>query len=208
MKKLKVHYIDGNINTAEIIHSVLNKQEKHQLQYYLWLKEQDKPEVFFSLAHDQYSLLLKFFVREKEIRSGVTKINGPVWEDSCVEFFVSFDGSNYYNFELNCIGTILAAFGNNRNHRSFLSETVLKTLETHTELTKNHNGFYWEITIIIPKDIFIHDTLPTWRGIVCKGNFYKCGDGLSQPHFLSWNNIESEIPDFHLSKYFGELLFL
>jgi hypothetical protein len=40
-----------------------------------------------------------------------------------------------------------------------------------------------------------------------RGNFYKCGDNLPRPHFLAWNNIQSEEPNFHLSAFFGDLLF-
>ncbi|WP_091380560.1 carbohydrate-binding family 9-like protein [Mucilaginibacter mallensis] len=31
---------------------------------------------------------------------------------------------------------------------------------------------------------------------------------MPQPHFLAWNNIESEHPNFHLSDFFGKALFL
>ncbi len=39
-------------------------------------------------------------------------------------------------------------------------------------------------------------------------NFYKCGDKLRTPHFLSWNKIEIEKPDFHRPDFFGELHFI
>ena len=31
-----------------------------------------------------------------------------------------------------------------------------------------------------------------------KANFYKCGDKLPVPHFLSWKPINVPAPDFHL----------
>ncbi len=40
-----------------------------------------------------------------------------------------------------------------------------------------------------------------------KANFYKCGDELQTPHFLSWNPIEIEKPDFHRPDFFGTLRF-
>jgi hypothetical protein len=40
-----------------------------------------------------------------------------------------------------------------------------------------------------------------------RGNFYKCGDSLSVPHFLSWQPIDNPTPNFHLEKFFGELDF-
>ena len=43
--------------------------------------------------------------------------------------------------------------------------------------------------------------------LVAKGNFYKCGDMLSKPHFLSWNPIDTPSPDFHVPASFGLLTF-
>jgi hypothetical protein len=40
-----------------------------------------------------------------------------------------------------------------------------------------------------------------------KANFYKCGDELQTPHFLSWNPIEIDQPDFHRPDFFGTLEF-
>ena len=38
-------------------------------------------------------------------------------------------------------------------------------------------------------------------------NFYKCGDKLQTPHFLSWNPIDLEKPNFHCPEFFGMLRF-
>lgn len=38
-------------------------------------------------------------------------------------------------------------------------------------------------------------------------NFYKCGDKLQTPHFLSWNPINLEKPNFHCPEFFGTLNF-
>ena len=38
-------------------------------------------------------------------------------------------------------------------------------------------------------------------------NFYKCGDELPTPHFLSWNPIEWAEPSFHRPEQFGKLIF-
>ena len=39
------------------------------------------------------------------------------------------------------------------------------------------------------------------------GNFYKCASGSSQPHYLSWNPINTEKPDFHRPDFFGKIIF-
>ncbi|HWI90777.1 MAG TPA: carbohydrate-binding family 9-like protein [Flavisolibacter sp.] len=209
MKTLKVSFI-GNKEFSDIeqLHSILNEQQKHVLEFHLWKNENDyKPAVCFSIAHNNRCILLKFFVEEKEIRSNVTKINGAVWEDSCVEFFVLFDETGYYNLEFNCIGTILAAFRKSKNERTVLSEDILKKIETSTKLNKKNNRFYWEMLIMIPVELFVRHSIQSLHGIVCKANFYKCGDGLAQPHYLAWANIKTDQPNFHLPEFFGEVWF-
>lgn len=209
MKTLTAFSInENNSQDPEMLHSFLDDQEKHALEFHLWKNGNEKrPEVFFSIAHNHRSVLLKFYVEEKEIRACVTQTNGAVWEDSCVEFFISPDGTGYYNFEFNCLGTVHAAFGESRNGRRLLPEQLLKKIGTHTRLTKKEDQYYWEILAAIPIEAFAFHSLQSLDGMIGKANFYKCGDGLSHPHYLSWSIIRVERPNFHLPEFFGEIRF-
>lgn len=52
--------------------------------------------------------------------------NGRVWEDACVEFFVSPEGDDrYYNFECNCAGRLLIQGGAVNERRPTASQEVL-----------------------------------------------------------------------------------
>ncbi|MBP5277596.1 MAG: hypothetical protein J6Z18_03800, partial [Prevotella sp.] len=44
-------------------------------------------------------------------------------------------------------------------------------------------------------------------GMSFRANFYKCGDLLPKPHFLSWNAVEIPQPDFHRPDQFGKVTF-
>ena len=50
-------------------------------------------------------------------------------------------------------------------------------------------------------------SLTDWSGLKAKVNLYKCGDKLSQPHFLSWKPISAPKPDFHLPEFFEQIKF-
>ncbi|HEX8038127.1 MAG TPA: carbohydrate-binding family 9-like protein [Chryseosolibacter sp.] len=39
-------------------------------------------------------------------------------------------------------------------------------------------------------------------------DFYKCGDNLPEPHFITWNDVKAPKPDFHLPEFFGRINFL
>ena len=65
----------------------------------------------------------------------------------------------------------------------------------------------WEATLEGSFNVFFKhsDFLPDGKEITA--NFYKCGDDLTVPHFVSWNPIKTEKPDFHRPEFFGKLKF-
>lgn len=207
MKTLKVSFIDLHEQAPlPEIQSRLLKLERHELNFLLWSSATDKPTVFFSIAHNNQSIFIHFDVKEKFFRAVEKNTNGPVWQDSCVEFFLALNDSNYYNIEINAIGTRLAGFGANRNDRGFLPKQAVEKIVTYSTLEQG-DVHHWSLTLKIPVDIFIHDKIETLEGKKCRANFYKCGDKLPVAHYLAWNDIKSAQPNFHLSEYFGEIEF-
>jgi hypothetical protein len=67
--------------------------------------------------------------------------------------------------------------------------------------------FYWELTIAIPLETFTNHKLSELKGKIFRANFYKCGDKLSEMHYLTWNRVETNNPDFHQPAFFGEIKF-
>ena len=63
----------------------------------------------------------------------------------------------------------------------------------------------WEVALIIPASTFFLHELGSFAGRDIRANFYKCGDLLQTPHFLSWNPIDLPKPDFHCPQFFGLL---
>ena len=65
----------------------------------------------------------------------------------------------------------------------------------------------WEASWSIPL-AFLRQFCPEaafageWRA-----NVYKCGDRTVRPHYLSWNPVASDTPDFHRPQDFGVLDF-
>lgn len=188
--------------------SLLRQEEKHNLSYTPWSSFPYKADVAFTLITGTNCFCLQFRVDEKNIKAQYTKANDPVYEDSCVEFFISLDeGNTYYNFEFNCIGTVLCGFGNNRHNRERLPEALLNKIKCQAIIQRQKEKEHWELTVIIPFSLLQHYDLSALDGKKGKANFYKCGDELPEPHYISWSNIKSNKPDFHLPESFGELLF-
>jgi len=168
------------------------------------------PEVLFRIAHNGEAILLNFRINESDIKAVCNRDNGRIWEDSCVEFFISFSKESYYNIECNCIGKLLIAVGSGKEIRVPLPEALLKNIGRWSSLgnspIENHSGD-WEVSLVIPKEIFHQEMIKTFKSVKARGNFYKCGDCLQIPHFLSWNPIQCDTPNFHRPDFFGQLLF-
>lgn len=174
-----------------------------------------KPDVTLFCGHTGRELVLKYRVREDYIAAKHTRINSEVYRDSCVEFFISPGGSRYYNFEFNCIGTVYAAFGGpDQENRVLLEEKKVSQIKTFSTLG---NGYMdtrrttqpWELTAAIPFALFGEIDFSTLKGRTFRGNFFKCGDDLPVPHYLSWNPVNRKgTPNFHLPEFFGELQFV
>jgi len=154
------------------------------------------------------SISAVFNVTEPTVRAVNTGFNQPVWQDSCVELFWSFDKKNYYNFEINCIGSILAQYGENRHSRKFIDPQVLELIRVSSSLGSKPFGVKksvtnYQIKVFIPKTVFIFDENPDLINV--SGNIYKCADLSPTPHYMYLFEINTGKPDFHRPEYFKDL---
>lgn len=201
MKEIKIFY---QLNTNPGFKSI---ETFHAIDEQPWAAT-DAANAGFHLSYTDKYLRLEFIVSEKHLMAIHNQINQPVYKDSCVEFFIGFEhDKGYYNFEFNCTGTALVGFGEGKE-RELLPAELIRRIETEVSIKPEHEGFIsWNIVIHIPFQLFIKHRITTFKGRVCRANFYKCGDDLQEPHSLTWNKIQSEEPNFHLPKFFGELVF-
>lgn len=134
-----------------------------------------------------------------------TKNGGKVWQDSALEFFVSFGPEGYINMEGNALGVHLAEFGQGRADRKDISGVFF------SESFRTEKG--WGILYLISFQN-LQLFFPSLRskqlvdGYTFRGNFYKTGirpeSGID--HYGMWNEVISEKPDFHRPEYFGEFI--
>lgn len=182
-----------------------DKLEPHPVACVNWSDYPYAPKVSVRVAHSDDALALLFEVEEEHLRGLTLESNGAVWEDSCVEFFIENPaGEGYFNFEINCIGTALAALRRSRTDAThFTAEQMAKVRYfgslPHAPIDSQGEGQRWWMVEIIPFAVLGEERAP--KSIRC--NFYKCGDRCRRPHFLSWSPIDSEEPNFHCPEFFG-----
>ncbi|THU32449.1 hypothetical protein FAM09_27025 [Niastella caeni] len=212
MNFLRVPYLNGIDQHTSLrdISGILDKAPRQQLVYVPWADFPYRPEVLFSIAHGCDAVFIKYFVKEKTVRAVNNTLNSPVYKDSCVEFFIGFGNEPaYYNFEFNCIGTHLIGYGANNTDRTLLPNEISQQVKYKSELTNDQNQetIGWELTLLIPVSVFYFHNIQSINGRQCVANFYKCGDELPEPHFVTWSNIQWPQPNFHLRQFFGTLVF-
>ena len=171
------------------------------------------PDVKFRIAHTGSDILLEYRVKEASVRAVADVDNGRVWEDSCCEFFfqVPGDKENYYNMECNCGETLLIGYGRKGEREHALPE-VTATVDRWSSLGKapfeeRAGECEWQLALWIPAGAFFRHQIKSFDGMIARANFYKCGDKLTTPHFLSWNPINLPEPCFHCPEFFGSIRF-
>ncbi|MES2808088.1 MAG: carbohydrate-binding family 9-like protein [Bacteroidota bacterium] len=211
MQQLSIPFLHlQSASTITDISLKLDEIRQHPLTYLLWQQPKITPQTSVAVAYNESHIFLKFYVDEPHVKADHKEINTEVYRDSCVEFFVSFgDDAGYYNLEFNCIGTCLGQFGVDKQSRHFVHSEILKNIQTQSCFkTSNFESLYrWELTVVIPNDVFIYHNLQHTTPPQLRLNFYKCGDDLPESHFLAWSKPVSNEPNFHMPQYFGTAYF-
>ena len=178
-----------------------------------WAEYSYQPQVQFRMAYCDSAFLLQYQVKEQAVRAVAAADNGEVWKDSCVEFFVMPDDDGlYYNFEFNCAGTCLMSVGTSRYDRVSAQPALIAPIRRLPSLGRQpfderKSETEWNMTLVIPYTCLFRHPDYSPAGKTIHANFFKCGDELSVPHFLSWNSIKTEKPDFHRPEFFGTVRF-
>lgn len=209
----RIESLDSLTDTHDIIRLLDDQGTRASVDTCNWPdKYPYRPLATFVAAHTGQNLYIDFLVRCNYLRAENTADQSPVSQDSCVEFFVEpKPGGHYWNFEFNCIGAI------NASHRAERPKPVRLTTEELAMVRryascgnrpfKELEGlFTWNLMVVIPLALIGADT-PIALGTAMRGNFYKCASACSMPHYLSWNAIRTDTPDFHRPESFGTLIF-
>ena len=165
------------------------------------------------IARTEESLLVDFRVSGLDLRVQSLEDKGRIWEDSACEIFLQVPGSKeYFNFEVNAAGRLVAARGEGREGRKPLADeafgqivriTSVEGLPLVDEPVNYEGGIWnWRVLLIIPFEVLGLDEAPA----VLKGNIYKCGDLTAHPHYVTWAPVGTPSPDYHRPEFFGDFV--
>jgi hypothetical protein len=191
-----------------------------EIQHFRPESSEHRPLTSARLLYGERGLHGIFRVQDRYVRCLRTQYHDPVWKDSCVEFFAQpRPDRGYFNFEFNCGGAFLCCYITNPEPAGdFFKEFVKlpaaigQTIQAHSSLPPRiepeiDQPVSWTLSFFIPITLFEHylgplGSLPgqTWRG-----NFFKCAEENSHPHWASWSPVDQF--NFHRPNCFGSLKF-
>ena len=213
MKTLKVPYVPSldKLDLKDVAERMETDASRQSIDVVNWKEIPYKPVVAVDIARGDKDLYLHYFVRGLSLRAMAYEDGEYVHPDSCVEFFMRKEEELFYmNFEFNCIGTCLAARGNGRHNRTPFTSNEFAKIRRHSNVSRvafeEKKGIHaWELTVAIPFELMGLDASNLPDKI--RGNFYKCADETSYPHYVTWSPINLPAPDYHCPEHFGEICF-
>lgn len=159
-------------------------------------------------------------VEDQYVRSIRTEYLSEVWKDSCVEFFVQPRiEKGYFNLEMNAGGAHLCWYIEDPTRDATgLKKFTKVPSELGTEIQirstfpkvvdpEIKEPTTWELSFFLPRNVLetFVGTLGDFKGQQWRGNFFKCAEDLSHPHWASWSPVDEF--NFHLPRCFGTLIF-
>lgn len=188
-----------------------------ELAHYMGNPPLHFPRVEVKLVYSDLALYSIFRVEDQHVRATTKAHQGPVYEDSCVELFFTPEANRqqrYFNLEVNCSGKILFHYQSKPRNGISLPDSSISKIDIASTLPsiiepENNAPLTWLVAWRLPFEVlsaYPGFTVPQ-SGTVWHGNFYKCADKSSHPHWLTWAEIDHPKPDFHRPDCFGELIF-
>jgi hypothetical protein len=179
-----------------------------------------RPRTQVRLVYGAAGLRGIFDIQDQYVRSVRTNYMDEVWKDSCVEFFIQpRRDAGYFNLEMNAGGAHLCCYIEDPERapggfKKFtrLPEEIGRRIQVQSTLPKvidpeMTGPVRWQLNFFVPFDVLegYVGTLGEVRGQEWRGNFYKCADEGSHPHWGSWAPVDEF--DFHLPRCFGGIQF-
>lgn len=184
---------------------------------FLWCDPDQEPRAVARLLYNDEELFLQYQVESDHIHAETTALNGPVWEDSCVELFAAVDPArrdHYVNFEVNCLGTVHLGVGTDRTDRDLITPELAESIRVRTSVdgptkTPARDDEHWWVAVAIPFETLTRLTgtpVTPKRGTVWYGNVHRLRSKPTRM-FAAWTPVETSEPDFHQPSTFGKLVF-
>jgi hypothetical protein len=199
---------------------IWEQAETLEIQHFRPESSDHRPHTSARLLHDARGIHCIFRVQDRYVRCLRTEYHDPVWKDSCVEFFAQpKPDRGYFNFEFNCGAAFLCCHITNPERtpdgfKEFVKvpANLGRMIQAGSSLSQRIDPeitepMVWALRFFIPFALFEHylGPLGVVTGQVWRGNFFKCAEDNSHPHWASWSPVDEF--NFHRPNCFGTIQF-
>jgi hypothetical protein len=183
---------------------------------FLWVRDGAREQTVAKLLWDDKNLYVAWRAKDKHISASVTQRNGPVSRDDCVEIFIAPNPEkvkNYYNFEINAIGTLLSQARTDWRPGELWWEPEGMRYRTSFHGMQRKDGSpddaEWIVEAAIPLKNFARDAAhtPPKDGDRWRLNLQRLG-GKTDAQYSAWSPLPGERPNFHQPEAFGWVRFV
>lgn len=181
------------------------------------------PRAQAKMLYNERGLYVHFRVDDRYVVCTRDQHQSLTSKDSCVEVYLQPPDAarGYLNFEMNCGGALLLFHITDptRDERTIfrqktvVPQSLIDTMRFYHSLPKTlpaeiAEPITWRVEYFAPWSLFEHylGAVRPASGAIWRGNFHKCADESSHPHWGSWSPIGEEL-NFHVPKYFGTFRF-
>lgn len=188
--------------------------QKFDIDFFPWGRPKVYPISHAEIEFRKDCIAVSMYADEKNPRGSITQRNGPVFQDSCMEFFLCpcpEISPAYFNFEINVLGTLYTGYsatGLREDSGPIDHSDFVQCINASASLD-TQDGI-WDVHFNVPY-AFIQERIPRFNietQSFITGNFYKCGDRTEYPHYAAWHPIDPEEvprPNFHVPKFFERI---
>ena len=181
-----------------------------------------RPRASAKVLYDDAGLYVMFRVEDRFVVCTRHEHQTLTSKDSCVEvYFQPFENKGYFNFEMNCGGLLLLFYVTDPTRvsqgifrrKELVPRSMIDAIKIfHSMPTipaiELPGPVIWCVEFFVPNLLLETFVGPLgdpaerrWRG-----NFFKCADESSHPHWASWNPIGPPL-NFHVPAYFAPMVF-
>jgi hypothetical protein len=180
------------------------------------------PRADAKVLYDDDGLYVIFRVQDRYVLCTRTEHQTLTSKDSCVEvYFQPFPDRGYFNFEMNCGGALLLFYVTDPmriaqgtfRQKEVVPKSLIETMRIFHSMPNAvekeiPDPVTWTIEYFIPNALLEAYVGPLGAPAQRRwcGNFFKCADASSHPHWASWNPIGREL-NFHAPRYFAPMTF-
>jgi len=173
-----------------------------------WWAEGEKEQTEVKMLWNDNFLYLSFKCDDKHIHADHYNINSATYEDDCVELFwnpVPDSGSDYYMFEINCIGIPKSLRKSDRITvmLPYITQSIQGTLNDDTD---TDTGWIIEMAVRFDEYTEISTDTPPEPGDIWRIGLNRCG-GETNPQYSQWSPSQTDKPNFHQPDDFGKIIF-